>query len=181
MRPTGLDDGTQSSLPIARIPLVKSGELTLRSSFVPPGPDGAKARPLFEATKLDRIRERYLVVLEWETDEGEYGSGTAVEFDTPEGTFWLFQDPNSHLVLKITPTTPPRYGVFSRDRIDIDVQLQVQDRLHRRVLDLRPRLNFLSRGREPRETTPAAAAAAARLAIPPGPLYVFGGPTCPFG
>ena len=128
MRPTGLDDGTQSSLPIAKIPLVKGGELALRSSFVPPGPDGGKARPLFEATKLDHIRDRYLVILEWETDEGEYGSGTAVRFETPEGTFWLFQDPNSHLVIKLTPTSPPRYGVFSRDRIDIDVQLQVQDR-----------------------------------------------------
>ena len=128
MRPTGLEDGTQNSLPIAKIPLVKGGELELRSSFVPPGPDGGKARPLFEATKLDLIRDRYLVILEWETDEGEYGSGTAVEFDTPEGTFWLLQDPNSLLVLQVTPTSPPRYGVFSRDRIDIDVQLQVQDR-----------------------------------------------------
>lgn len=128
MRPSGLNDGTELPLPVAKIPLVKSGELFLRSSFVPAGPEGAKARPLFEATKLDRIRGRYLVILEWETDEGEYGSGTAVEFDTPEGTFWLFQDPNSHLVLKITPTSPPRYGIFAFNRIDIDVQLQVQDR-----------------------------------------------------
>lgn len=128
MRPTGLEDGTQNTLSLAKIPLVKSGELTLKSSFVPPGPDGAKARPLFDATRLDRIRQRYLVILEWETDEGEYGSGTAVEFETADGTFWLFQDSHSHLVIKITPTTPPRFGVFSKDRIDLDVQLQVQDR-----------------------------------------------------
>jgi hypothetical protein len=111
-----------------KLPLVAIGELTLMSSYLPPQTRDHSPVPLFQSTSADRDEDRYLVLFEWETNDGEYGSGSAVETPAPEGPAWLFVDAENELILRVRAGQPPRYWVFARHLIDCDVQLQVQDR-----------------------------------------------------
>ncbi|MEM8933854.1 MAG: hypothetical protein AAGE94_21870 [Acidobacteriota bacterium] len=91
-------------------------------------------RELFDADTIERASQRFLVRFEWETNEGAYGFGEAIEITTEQGPAWLHIERDEELVIKVSPDyenddmESNRYWVFARQRIDLDVRMQVYDR-----------------------------------------------------
>lgn len=127
-----LDPGDMVSPDVVprKLPLVDLGDLEEISSYFP-AQSRTPPRSIFESAADEREQGRYLVVFEWETSEGDYGSGSAVEMapaaNNPNPS-WLFVDAEHDLILRVRADQPPRFWVFARHLIDCDVQLQVQDR-----------------------------------------------------
>lgn len=86
---------------------------------------------LFHASEADLRAHRYTVLFEWETSEGEYGSGDAVELDGDQGAFWFFADPSGNLVIKVAHHAghddDVEYWIYADQLIDIDFRVQVVD------------------------------------------------------
>lgn len=114
-----------------RIPLVATGTLALLRSQAT---DDEGVRELFDADTVERAAQRFLVRFEWETNEGDYGAGEALEVPGAEGPVWLYIDRSEDLVIKVAPDYESndlesnRYWIYARRRIDLDIRMQVLDR-----------------------------------------------------
>jgi hypothetical protein len=123
---TGLWGLSASGLP----GLAQTGAYTLSldcQQVTPPPPSGPCDPD--DPQSLCLVDDRFQVQVDWRTNQGTSGQGTAVRLTPDTGYFWFFNQSNVELVVKVLDTCSfsNRFWVFAGGLTNVEVDITVTD------------------------------------------------------
>jgi hypothetical protein len=114
---------------IVGVPTDPDYTLTLTCQTAPPPPTPSEPCDPNDPQSLCLVDDRFQVQVDWRTNQGTSGQGTAVRLTPDTGYFWFFNDSNVELVIKVLDTCSfsDRFWVFAGGLTNVEVDITVTD------------------------------------------------------